>query len=282
MAMIKCPKCGEGISDKSTTCIHCGHVLIEESKVFCEECGAEIEKNEEICSKCGCPVNKQSENVEQQEVEGAKATSENGVSKKKLIIGIVAVLAVIGIIFGAVSINKHNEEQRAKELAEQEEQKAKELAKQYEKNLNTIVYKMLNGAADAESCGNKIKKVWSNTIWEDDDPETDKYTKTNGVFNEDFNTSLTALFTDPDFMKTIDDIEKNQSEVNKIMKDMKNPPEEWEDAYNDLKEYYDNYLILTNLCINPSGSLQTFSTNFNDADTDTINSFNKMKTYLDY
>ena len=54
MAMIKCPKCGEGISDKSTTCIHCGHVLIEESKVFCEECGAEIEKNEEICSKCGC------------------------------------------------------------------------------------------------------------------------------------------------------------------------------------------------------------------------------------
>lgn len=94
---------------------------------------------------------------------------------------------------------------------------------------------MLNGAADAESCGNKIKKVWSNTIWEDDDPETDKYTKTNGVFNEDFNTSLTALFTDPDFMKTIDDIEKNQSEVNKIMKDMKNPPEEWEDAYNDLK-----------------------------------------------
>ncbi|MCI9629404.1 MAG: zinc-ribbon domain-containing protein [[Clostridium] cocleatum] len=44
MAMIKCPKCGEDISDKSTTCIHCGHVLIEESKVFCEECGAEIEK----------------------------------------------------------------------------------------------------------------------------------------------------------------------------------------------------------------------------------------------
>lgn len=54
-------------------------------------------KNEEICSKCGCPVNKQSENAEQQEVESVKAISENGVSKKKLIIGIVAVLAVIGI-----------------------------------------------------------------------------------------------------------------------------------------------------------------------------------------
>ena len=98
-------------------------------------------------------------------------------------------------ITSLLSINIYYAEQRAKELAEQEEQKVKELAKQYEKNLNTIVYKMLNGAADAESCGNKIKKVWSNTIWEDDDPETDKYTKTNGVFNEDFNTSLTALFT---------------------------------------------------------------------------------------
>lgn len=44
MAMIKCPKCNEDISDKSTKCVHCGHVLIEESKIFCEECGNEVKK----------------------------------------------------------------------------------------------------------------------------------------------------------------------------------------------------------------------------------------------
>lgn len=44
MAMIKCPKCNEDVSDKSTKCVHCGHVLIEEPKLFCEECGNEIKK----------------------------------------------------------------------------------------------------------------------------------------------------------------------------------------------------------------------------------------------
>ena len=46
MAMIKCPKCNEDVSDKSTKCVHCGHVLIEEPKLFCEECGNEIKKME--------------------------------------------------------------------------------------------------------------------------------------------------------------------------------------------------------------------------------------------
>jgi len=141
---------------------------------------------------------------------------------------------------------------------------------------------MLSGAADAEGCGNLIKKVWSNTIWERDDSVTDKYTKKNGVFNDDFNDSLSSLFSDSSFAVKTDSVEKNQKEVNKIMKELKNSPEEWEDAYNDLKDYYDDYLTLTNLCTNPSGSLQTYSTNFSKADSDALNGYNKMKSYLDY
>ena len=53
--MIKCPKCNEDVSDKSTKCVHCGHILIEEPKLFCEECGNEIKMAEGcfICLKCG-------------------------------------------------------------------------------------------------------------------------------------------------------------------------------------------------------------------------------------
>lgn len=268
MAMIKCPKCNEDISDKSTKCVHCGHVLIEESKIFCEECGNEVKKSDELCSKCGCPVNRKQE---PQKVEVTRVKFGNGISRKKIIIGIVVLLLIVGGIFGFITIKNNNDKKKAQELSEQ-----------YKDNLSTISYKMLSGAADAESCSEKIKKVWSNSIWKDDDAETDKYTKTNGKFNEDFNDSLSALFDDPDFIKITDGVEQNQKEVNKLMKKMKNPPDEWKDAYSDLKEYYDNYLTLINLCTNPSGSLQTYSTKFSNVDTDVVNGYNKIKSYLNY
>lgn len=277
MAMIKCPKCDEEVSDKAEKCVHCGHKLIEEPKLFCVECGTEIKKNAKICGKCGCPVDKQ-ENNEPQKVEVTKVNIGKGSSKKVIVIIIIISLLLIGSIIGGIAIKNHLDSKKEAELARE----AEELSKKYKSNLSTITMKMLSGAVDAESCGNKIRAVWSNTIWEEDDPETDKFTKTNGKFNDDFNDSLSALFSDKDFIELTDRIEQNQKDVNKLMKEMKNPPEEWKDAYDDLKEYYDDYLTFTNLCINPSGSLQTFSTNFSNADTDALNSYNKVKAYLDY
>lgn len=48
-----------------------------------------------------------------------------------------------------------------------------------------------------------------------------------------------------------------------------------------LKVYYDNYLKMTKMVINPTGSLNTFSDDFNSIDTETVSSFEKMKLYLD-
>ena len=77
-------------------------------------------------------------------------------------------------------------------------------------------------------------------------------------------------------------MDSKAGKIGQLMKEMKNPLEEWTDAYNDLKDYYDDYLTLTNLCTNPSGSLQTYSTNFSNADTDALNGYNKIRSYLDY
>lgn len=266
MAMIKCPKCKNDISDKSTKCVHCGYIINEEPKVLCEECGAEINPNDEICNKCGCPIKKKEETE-----EVAKVKIVTGISKKKVILGIIILLLIGGTIFGGISYKNYSDKKKAEEISEQ-----------YKSNLRTVTYKMLDGAAKAESCGNLIRKVWSNSIWKESNSETDKYTKKNGKFNEDFNASITALFADPNFSEKTDEVEDNQKDVNKLMKDMKNPPEEWKDAYEDLKSYYDSYLTLTNLCTNPTGSLQTYSTNFSNADTDTVNKYEKMKSYLDY
>ena len=63
---------------------------------------------------------------------------------------------------------------------------------------------MIMGAIKAEDSGNLIHDVWYNTIYKESDSKTDKYTKTNHSFNEDFNTSLTALMSDDDFKKDIE------------------------------------------------------------------------------
>ena len=104
---------------------------------------------------------------------------------------------------------------------------------------------MLDGAAKAENAGNLIKSVWYNAIYEERNSETD------------------------------------QSEVTNLMKQLKEPPKKYEEAYSVLKVYYDNYLKMTKIVTSPTGSLNTFSEDFNTYDNNTVDSYEKMKLYLD-
>ena len=53
------------------------------------------------------------------------------------------------------------------------------------------------------------------------------------------------------------------------------------DAHEAISEMYDAYLSLTNLVTNPSGSLQTFTENFNTYDNEVVNCYNSMKLYIE-
>ena len=48
MALIQCPECGKEISDKATTCPHCGTPIF-----VCPECGQVAVGNIELCPQCG-------------------------------------------------------------------------------------------------------------------------------------------------------------------------------------------------------------------------------------
>lgn len=76
-------------------------------------------------------------------------------------------------------------------------------------------------------------------------------------------------------------IEDNQDTVNALMKKLKNPPDEYKDAYDAVSDLYDAYISFTNCATDPSGSLQTYSSTFNDADTNTLNAYKTMELYLD-
>lgn len=167
-------------------------------------------------------------------------------------------------------------QQRKKKIAEE----AIKYKQEYAINLDLATYTMLSGAADAEVCCNLIVQVWSNSIWEKEDQATDKYTRPNGFFEADFNDALSNLFMDTDFCVQINNITDNQETVNEVIKELKNPPEEYEAAYECLFDCYDAYLIFTNLAVRPTGSLETFSSDFDDADTNFMHCYDVMKFYL--
>lgn len=274
MAMTTCPNCGEQISDKAKKCVHCGTVLVQEEKKYCPDCGAELEEGMDTCPKCGCPIENiiETEKTPQQvEVTGVKITKKS----KKIIM--IAIIAVIGAaMIAAIGVQTHKKNVAAKAAAEAQKQ-----SEEYGTNLNLAAYSMLSGASDAETCGNLIKKVWYNSIYKKSDSKTDKYTKPDGYFVSDFNDALQNLFSESSFSGQIADINSNKDTVNSLMKKLKNSPEEYKDAYEALSKLYDAYISLTNLATDPTGSLQTFSKNFNDADNETLNCYNALKMYLE-
>ena len=274
MAMTTCPNCGEQISDKAKKCVLCGTVLVPEEKKYCSDCGAELEEGMDICPKCGCPIENiiETEKTPQQvEVTGVKITKK---SKKIIVIATIAVLAAA--IITAIGVQTHKKNVAAKAVAEAQKQ-----SEEYGTNLNMAAYSMLSGASDAETCGNLIKQVWYNAIYKESDSTTNKYTKPDGYFVSDFNDALQNLFSDSSFSGQIADINSNKDTVNSLMKKLKNPPEEYKDAYESLSKLYDAYISLTNLVTDPTGSLQTYSQNFNDADNETLNCYNALKMYLE-
>lgn len=249
MALVYCHQCGGIVSDKAECCPHCGFQY-SSNRIKCEDCGTEFSGSLTACPSCGCPVPMQFK------------------EKKHTGIIIVAIIIVVVLAVGIIGLLGINARKKAEAL-------------KYYNNMETITYLMLDGAADAETAGNLIQNVWFNAIYEESDESTDKYTIQDGKFVTDFNDALSNLFNDEAFIQSISDIQDNQDEVTDLMKQLKNPPAEYEEAYFVLKTYYSNYLKMTNLIINPTGSLRSFSEDFKDLDTKTVESFDNMKIYLD-
>ncbi|MCI8474801.1 MAG: zinc-ribbon domain-containing protein [Oscillospiraceae bacterium] len=277
MALIQCRNCGKEVSDKAEICPNCGERLRSKAQestnllCICEECGLEVPEGMEVCPNCGCPVKNGGAETQPQQVK-VVGVDFNKKKFKNLIIGVVVLIAIAA---GSMMLYKRSQEKKA----------AEELAlkiEEYRENLKLATTTMLLGASDAEDAGNLIKSVWYNSIYEEDDIKTNKYTQDYwGDFYDDFNEALGNLFSDSTFQTSITDIEENQELVSSLMKELRNPPSEYEDAYDAIKIYYDAYLSFTNLVIDPTGSLTTFSSNFNDSDSATVNAYNAMKLYID-
>ena len=276
MALIQCKNCGKDVSDRAKVCPHCGTQLIEDEvtqpqPIICEECGAEIPQGADSCPNCGCPVpvdgEENTEAPQKVELTSVKIPKLDQ-RKKKIVVG--SIIGVI-VLIAAISLI----------ISQMRQATAAQLSADYSENISTVSAAILSSAIQTEEAGNLIHDVWYNCIFEENDPETNEYTRPNGYYLDDFNDALANLFSDETFSQQLSSIKNDQETVTDLMRKMSDPPEEFEDAYEALRELFDAYTEFTNLVINPSGNLQTFTSNFNDAGGALLNCYNAMSLYID-
>ncbi|WP_026661431.1 zinc ribbon domain-containing protein [Butyrivibrio proteoclasticus] len=270
MALITCPYCGQQISDRAENCVYCGYELHKEAKEknVCPDCGEQLTDEMTMCPKCGCPIAKEISVIHEEPTQKDEVKSDYTSSLKKIVLGIIAVLVIIAAVYGGVAYrNRVNLENEKKE---------------YATNYTECVYLMGDVASDCENACNMIGQVWQNSIWNEDDEDTDKYTKdSNGQFYDDFNDALGSLFEDEEFSSTMKDIVDRDDKVDGLMKKLKNPPEGYEDAYKALQTFYGSYTTMVNLATNTNGSLNSFSEDFKNVDSETINAYKAALVYVE-
>lgn len=240
MALIVCPECGKEISDKVKTCPHCGYPL------------AESDQDTTAPQKV--------------EVTSVNLGPKDPEKKKRVMVGGVAVIiAIIAIVVTVFAVKQHN---------------STTIREEYVTNLRSIRAQMLSGGAIAEQMCNLTKSVWYNTIYEERDSKTDNYTMSYGKFNEDFNDSLHALYSNSDTTTIVDGLKENRDTVAALMNDLQNPPEEFEACFTTVESMYDAYWGLTGLAISPTGSLKTYSDEFRTYDSDLMKYYEKLDTQI--
>lgn len=258
MALIKCPKCGEEISDKAEFCPNCKIKLVKKVQEKCPECGTVISETDKACPKCGCPI-----------------TRKNKTNNKKLIVIIVLIIVLIaGAIVGVVAMKNKQEKEKNQEAARQVEE--------YGENLQKACETMLQSSADAEEFCLLVSDVWYNSINQIKDDRTNLYTRystPNGFFYDDFNDAINSLFSKEE--STVNELKDTKSSVGELMKQLSNPPEEYKQAYDDLKELYDAYLALVNHAVSPQGSYNEYTDTYNELDTEVVKKYETMKIYLE-
>lgn len=202
--------------------------------MYCKKCGSLILDGFSVCLNCGAEVTENfPENKYKIKAEKDLANARRK-KRRKLIIGAILFLSVL-IVITVSSFRYYSN-----------------INFEYYLKMEDVTYKIFDGCSYTETALSQFDQVWRNSISQKQDPKTDKYTMKNGVFFDDFNDALYNLYADPNFLELCNNIVSNQYEIIYLMKDLKNPPKKYEDAYAVLNKLYDSYINFSNSAVKPT------------------------------
>lgn len=180
---------------------------------------------------------------------------------------------------------------------------------EYIENLNNFKDAVQISGIKSEDLAQLVQSVWQNSINEISDPATNKYTIKPGRyseekqvyygkedvgkhfgdflgsslfvdFNEDFNTSLAALFADSEIIKTTNEIKAEREEIGELLKQLKQPPKGLEDCYEIADDLYDAYYKVSELALAPSGTLIDYTSAFSSEDKTLVAKYEKLELLI--
>lgn len=157
---------------------------------------------------------------------------------------------------------------------------SKKAEQEYIDNIKAFNETTLEAAVLAEDLCNLTTSVWRNTIFEKDDPDTDPYTKDGKKFNKDFNTSLFLLSSAEEVEAKKATLSDYQNKVKAIYLQLQEPPEKLSNCYVVLDEAYDEFMSLSSLALNPTGSLESYSSAVIKHDTELVSKLDKLETLI--
>ncbi|MGE7988508.1 hypothetical protein [Lysinibacillus fusiformis] len=196
--------------------------------------------------------------------------------KKGIIIGLVILLVVgggIGYFFYDLKKKESEYETKLSSTLKQIESSTFEsamLASDYQKYWGDIIKMSIPSSTLASELGILEKEVesyldYSNTAY---------FTGMRiGLEEGDIDTMIELVAYAK--YKEIKSVKKNHNEVEKSIKDLKNPPKKYTDIYDDLLQIYEVYNTFVSLSTSPVGSYNDYSENINST-YETLSS--KIKT----
>lgn len=244
-----CMNCGNEVAKDERYCSQCGQNQSDDDKNLCGVCGVELSNDDEYCCNCGAKVNSnqneenslgENANVAENKTDLSNTSRETKKSWFKKPAGIIAIAVVLIIsVFAGISIQESNQR----------------------KMMQEAINYMKDGGIKAEEMCNTYNSVWYDSIFKN-------YAYIDGKYYTDFNNALAAQKEVYDEDGSNTELNSNISTVGGYIKKLSNVSSNNEEQYNDLLGVYDAYEKLTDLAIDPRGSLLTYHSNVADADSE--------------
>lgn len=211
----------------------------------CPKCKNEIQEDFSVCPYCGLNLYKK------------KSSSSKLVLS--IIIGIVVAVVVLAVGWAVLS---------------------SAIRRDYLDSVRSCEYDMSKGMIQAEDAYNIIVSVWHNSIFMNDDPNTDMFTKDeNGQFFGDFNDAMRKLFDDESFQKRLNLLNDNKAKVEEQMRSLSNPPGGLESLHADMLDVYVEYYTMIDLVLDPKGNYESYTSKFKEADEKSVEKQKRLSLY---
>ncbi|MFZ3590339.1 hypothetical protein ACOI1C_14065 [Bacillus sp. DJP31] len=101
------------------------------------------------------------------------------------------------------------------------------------------------------------------------------------IFNSDtdtdFNVAIMIMYLELESNGTLQEIKDGRENIEGRIADLKNPPDEFENLYLNLLDYYSVYTQLNELAIEPTGNINSFGDLTNSLETDASKQYNRIK-----